>query len=240
MTPDVHQLYRVTEGTWPPARVWGKDGITLRDGAGGGKRVSAATSEGVPARAALADAEAAMLAMGQTPLFMIRAGEADLDAMLAAEGYCVIDPVTLYRLPTAQLTDKPIPPVTAFAIWEPLAIMMELWAQDGIGPARVAVMERAQIKTGLLARWNEQPAGAAFVGVHDGVAMVHAVIVAAHQRRQGVAQWLMRKAAFWAQEQGAAWISVLCVKENLAANRLYQGLGFEAVGSYHYRIKEAP
>lgn len=240
MKPDATHLYAVTEGTWPPARVWVQDGITLRDGAGGGKRVSAATCAQVPQPEALARAEMSMREMGQTPLFMIREGDDALDAMLERQGYHVIDPVTSYICPTQTLTDRPIPPVTAFSIWEPLAIMVELWAIDGIGPARLAVMKRAKVKTGILARWNEQPAGAAFAAVHDGVAMVHAVIVPPHQRRQGVAQWIMRKAAFWAQEQGADWLSVLCVKDNKGANALYQGLGFEPVGSYHYRIKEVP
>lgn len=238
MIPDIQQLYRVTEATWPPERLWQQEGITLRDGAGGGKRVSAATCDDVPSAQVLTRAEGAMRDLGQAPLFMIREGEAALDHMLESQGYRIIDPVTLYRLPVAALTDKPIPPVTAFSIWEPLAIMKELWAQDGIGPERLAVMGRAKQKTSLLARWNEQPAGAAFVGLHAGVAMVHAVIVTPQQRRQGVAQWMMRKAAFWTEAQGAQWLSVLCVTENIAANRLYQGLGFEAVGSYHYRIKE--
>ena len=238
MRPEAAQLYRVTEGTWPPARVWEQDGITLRDGQGGGKRVSAATCSHVPDTAALRGAEDQMQAMGQAPLFMIREGEDALDAFLEGQNYDVIDPVNLYACPTQNLTATPIPPVTAFSIWEPLAMMVELWAMDGIGPARLAVMERAAVKTGILARWKEKPAGAAFAAVHEGVAMVHAVIVPPHQRRQGVAQWIMRKAAFWAAEQGAEWMAVLCVKDNKGANALYQGLGFEAIGSYHYRIKE--
>ena len=68
--------------------------------------------------------------------------------------------------------------------------------------------------------------------------MVHGVEVLDHQRRQGVAQWMMRKAAFWAAEQGATRLSVACVAANDAANALYEGLGFQRAGGYHYRIKE--
>lgn len=236
--PDVHLLYGVTEATWPPARVWAADGITFRDGAGGGKRVSSATTGRPPTPDALAKAETTMRDLGQSPLFMIRAGDDALDAQLEANGYKIIDPVTLYVLPIAALTDVPIPRVTAFAIWEPLAIMTEIWAKGGIGPERLAVMDRAHTKTGILSRWNEQPAGVAFAALHDGVCMVHGVEVLPHQRRQGVAQWMMRMAAFWAADQGANWISVLCVTANQNANKLYQGLGFEAVGTYHYRIRE--
>jgi GNAT superfamily N-acetyltransferase len=136
-----------------------------------------------------------------------------------------------------MLTDIAVPPVTAFAIWEPLAIMAEIWAKGGIGPQRLDVMARAQVKTGLLARWNEKPAGAAFVAVHDGIAMVHAVEVLEHQRRQGVAQWIMRRAAFWARDHGADTVSVLTTASNGAANALYQHLGFMPAGGYHYRIR---
>ncbi|MFK7875645.1 MAG: GNAT family N-acetyltransferase [Paracoccaceae bacterium] len=228
MKIDALQLYDVIEGTWPPARVWVQDGWTLRDGAGGGKRVSAATV------AVMGDVPAG----DAPPLVMVREGEHALDAMLAQQGYAQVDPVNLYTCPVEQLTDVPIPKVTAFAIWEPLAIMAEIWAAGGIGPDRIAVMERAMLKTGILSRWNEKPAGTAFAAIHNGVSMVHAVEVLPHQRRQGVAAWMMRKAAFWAAEHGAAQMTVLCTQENAGANALYASLGMQRLGGYHYRQKD--
>ena len=233
MTPNASRLYEVCDQTWPAARRWQQDGWTLRDGQGGGKRVSAATMAAPGADVTLA--ETAMRAMGQTPLFMIRDGEEAVDQALEARGYRVVDPVTMYVLPIDRLTDVPIPRVTAFEIWEPLAIMVEIWAAGGIGPARLAVMDRARTKTGILSRWNEKPAGVAFAAIHDGVCMVHAVEVLPHQRRAGVGSWMMRRAAFWGQAQGAAHISVLCTHANTGANRLYRALGFAPVGDYHYR-----
>lgn len=114
--------------------------------------------------------------------------------------------------------------------------MSEIWAKGDIGPERLDVMGRAKTKTGVLARWNEKPAGVVFAGIHDGVAMVHAVEVLPHQRKQGVAQWLMRAAAIWAANQGATEIAVLCVTANKPANALYTKLGFARAGTYHYRI----
>lgn len=235
MTPDAARLYDVCEGTWPPARVWAEGPWTLRDGAGGGKRVSATTARGAVTDGDIPSAEAAMRAVGQRPLFMIRAGDDALDAVLDARGYDLIDEVVLYVAPVETLMDQPIPRVTCFTIWEPLAIMAEIWATDGIGPARLDVMARAQIKTGILARWNEKPAGVGFAAVHGGIAMVHGVVVLPHQRQQGVAQWMMRAAAFWAHAQGAAYLSVLCVTANGPANALYTKMGFTRAGTYHYR-----
>ena len=233
MTPDIPQLYEGVDQTWPAARRWTENGWTLRDGQGGGKRASAATR--VADDADIGVAEAAMRALGQTPLFMIRQGDEALDAELAARGYEIIDPVNMYVLPVEKLTDVPIPPVTAFEIWEPLAIMLEIWAKGGIGPARIDVMRRAAQKTAILSRWKEKPGGVAFAAIHDGVCMVHAVEVLEHQRGMGVAKWMMRRAALWAQARGATHLAVLCAKENAPANRLYQGLGFAHVGDYHYR-----
>jgi GNAT superfamily N-acetyltransferase len=235
MTPDLPQLYDVIEGTWPPASKVNVDGWTLRDGAGGGKRVSAATQ--TRPGALIDTAEMVMEAAGEPSLFMIRAGEDDLDARLQARGYDKIDPTNMYLCDIGLLTGRPIPKVTTFAIWEPLAIMEEIWAKGGIGPARLAVMHRAACKTGILGRWNEKPAGVAFAAVHDGVCMVHAVEILPHQRRQGVAGWLMRKAALWGEEQGARHLSVLCTEANAAANQLYNALGLSVVGQYHYRQK---
>ncbi|KIN62503.1 Acetyltransferase, gnat family [Sulfitobacter noctilucicola] len=237
MTPSVTRLYEVCEHTWPAAREWTSGAFTLRDGQGGGKRVSAATAIKDASEQDIAGAEQAMKAIGQTPLFMIREGEEALDALLEARGYQVIDPVILYTLPIEKLTDVPIPRVTAFNLWEPLAIMREIWAAGGVGPARIAVMERAKVKTAILSRWNEKPGGVAFAAVHDHVCMVHAVEVLPHQRRQGVAQWMMRRAAFWGKSQGATHLSVLCVEQNEGANALYRALGFCEVGRYHYRIR---
>lgn len=236
MTVSAREISELTEATWPPARAWTQDGWTLREGAGGGKRVSAATRADPGAE--IAAAEGAMRAMGQAPLFMLRAGEDDLDQALAARGYALVDPVNMYAGPVARLTDVPLPRVTAFAIWEPLAIMKEIWAQGGIGPARLAVMERAAHKTAIFGRWNERPGGVAFAAIHRNMCMVHAVEVLPEQRRHGLAGWMMRKAAFWAAEQGADTMAVLCTKANTGANALYSSLGMDVVGEYHYRQLE--
>ncbi|MHA6264713.1 GNAT family N-acetyltransferase [Arenibacterium sp. CAU 1754] len=228
--------YAVVDGTWPAARYERLGPWMLRHGEGGGSRVSSTTQEGPFEASDIDAAEAAMGAMDQRLIFQIRDGQDDLDAALAARGYDIMDPVNIYACPIDQLCDQAIPPVTVLRVWEPLAIMREIWAAGGIGPARLAVMERAKgPKTGLLGRHKDKPAGVAFVAIHDGVAMVHAVEVVPFQRRAGMGRWFMRAAALWARDQGAYTLTVICTRANTAANGLYTSLGMQVVGQYHYR-----
>lgn len=236
-TPTVQTLYAVTEATWPPADRTPAGPWMLRNGAGGGKRVSAATAEGEWGTDDVAAAEAAMRLLGQDALFMIREGDDALDAALAARGYEIIDPVNLWLCPIDLLTDVAVPRVTAFAIWEPLAIMRDIWEAGGIGPARLAVMDRAEVpKTGIFGRISDKPAGTGYCAISQGIAMVHALEIAKAHRRKGMGVWLMRQAAHWAKANGADWMSVICTQVNGGANGLYASLGMQVVGQYHYRI----
>jgi GNAT superfamily N-acetyltransferase len=236
--PTIDTLYEVCARTWPAASETRVGPWTIRDGQGGGQRVSATTAEDIFDRDDLRSAESAMQNLGQPSLFMVREGEAELDTLLAANGYAIKDPVNFYICPITHLTDVAIPRVTAFTIWEPLQIMRDIWATGGIDDKRVDVMDRSDcVKTGLLGRWNEQPAGTGYVAIHNRIAMVHALEILPHQRGMGVGKWMMRRAAFWAQAEGATHMSVICTQENAAANGLYTSLGMTLTGQYHYRIK---
>lgn len=240
MTPDQARLFAAVDGTWPAAAMVEAGPWTLREGRGGGKRVSAATLRGPWRDDDIAAAEKAMRLLGQAPLFMIRPQDGDLDQALDRLGYAVVDPVNLWLCPVHHLTDHRLPPVTAFTIWEPLAIMIELWHRSGIGPARIRVMERVKgPKTGLFGRLTDQPAAVGFVAVHDGIGMVHALEVMPAHRGKGLGRWMMRAAALWAVRNGAEWLAVLCTRENAAANALYSGLGMARTSGYHYRLLTA-
>ncbi|MEP5155546.1 GNAT family N-acetyltransferase [Planktotalea sp.] len=236
--PSIETLYDVCAQTWPAAVETQVGPWTIRDGQGGGQRTSAATVQGTFGLADLDLAERAMRSLGQDALFMVREGETELDDMLESQGYQIKDPVNVYACPINVLTDVEIPRVTAFSIWEPLQIMRDIWAKGGITEARVNVMERSNcVKTGLFSRWNEKPGGTGYAAIHEGIAMVHALEILAHQRGKGVGKWMMRRAAFWAQDHGATDMSVICTKGNDAANALYTSLGMTLIGGYHYRVK---
>jgi len=227
MTPEA--LARVMEATWPPARVWRQGPFLLRDGAGGGKRVSAASCAD--------DWTEADLETLNHGLMLIRPGDEALDAALEARGWRVVDPVAAYAAPVDQLAAE-LPPLTDFPHWPPLEITRSIWAEGGIGPERVGVMLRAEgPRTAILARHEDRPAGAAFVALAGDQAMIHALEVRQSVRRRGIGTSLLRGAANWAAEAGARDLSLVVTRQNAAACALYTRLGMQVVGQYHYRMK---
>ncbi len=236
MTPETLApvlLAEVMEATWPPSSRRQLGPFTLRDGAGGGQRVSAASVDGPFTEAELAAAESAMA----DPLMLVHAYDTDLDAALDARGWRIVDPVVAYAAPvTALMADLPY--LAAFAHWPPLEIARSIWDEGGIGPGRIAVMDRVEgPKTTILSRAGDRPAGVAFVACHGDDAMLHALEVRPGHRRQGVGRILLMAAANWAAEQGATRLSLVVTRQNTAARALYARLGMGVVGHYHYRMK---
>ena len=233
--PPLSALFAALEATWPPARVTEAPPFRLRDGKGGGQRVSSAQAFGPVTPADIDAAEAAMAEMGQTALFMIRPDDASLDQRLADRGYTVSDPTILYLIAPNQIA-RPGPLGRVFPTWPPFALQREIWADGGIGPARLAVMERApEPKTTLLCRIKDTPAATVFAALDGGIAMLHALEVAPEARRKGIGETLVRATAEWAAGKGADWLALAVTEANQAANALYRKLGMKPAGRYHYR-----
>lgn len=226
------------DATWPAAEMLEIGKWTFRRGNGGGKRVSAATAREHVTTDDIRFAEAKMAEMGQDPLFQIRTPDDGLDAQLAQLGYTRIDPVVIMAGPVAQVAETPPAPISAFVLPKPMAIMKELWAEAGVGPERLAVMERAsQPHTAILGRVKDRASGVAFAAIHEKTVFCHALEVSEHLRRQGTAINMLRAIAKWAQDYGAETFATLVVENNSAARALFASLNFQDVGHYHYRIK---
>ena len=236
MTSDAPQrLFDAIDATWPAAEFQRSDGWLLREGRGGGKRVSATTR--LARDADLGTAETALDRLGQDRLFMIRPGDEDLDTALSDSGYAVVDPVVLYTADCARLAD-PGAPHRIVTSERPVALMREIWAEGGVGPARLEVMTRARgPATTLMARSDTRATGCAFVACDGDVAMVHAIEVRGDARRKGYGAALVRAAAFWATGQGARVLALAVVSRNTPARTLYEKLGMTTATSYHYRQK---
>jgi GNAT superfamily N-acetyltransferase len=242
VTEEALAVAHAIAATWPPETVLRDGAFDLALGAGGGNRVSAARlADPASDGAAIAPGDIAKVAArqrdaGQEALFMVMGWQGPLDRTLAEAGYGTRDATDMLAVPVETIAAPP-PRLSCFDIWPPLAVQEEIWADGGIGPARLAVMHRVQVpRTSIFGRIADRPAGTAFVAVHGETAMLHALEIAARARRQGLARTMMQAAAHWAQGQGARRFSVLVTQANAGAQGLYASLGMKAVEQYHYRV----
>ena len=234
--PDIARLMTALEATWPPAETAEAGGFRLRRGAGGGKRVSAASPTGAGGN--VDAAIAAMAAWGQGALFQLVPGQEALDADLAVRGFVRVDPTVLYVAPTALMIGEGPVPAAHAGRFIPV-LMAEIWADGGIGPDRLAVMDRvAGPSVRLLGRAGDRPAGTAFVAIAEDIAMIHAIEVRPAQRRKGVGRQLIQAGARFAEKNGAPWFALAVTEANRPARTLYESLGMTFAGGYHYRMAE--
>lgn len=232
--PSAGRLFAALDATWPAANYSTAGGFIIREGRGGGQRVSAATraDEDIDIDAAAR----AMSLLDQPPLFMLRPGEDTLDTELSARGYAVVDPVVAMVAPCARIATEPPAPLAAIECDLPLAILRQTWAAGGIGPGRINVMGRVRgPHTMLFARVGDRPGGCAFVACDGDVAMLHALWVLPDARRHGAARKILAKSAVWATTYGARDLAVVTTRANTQAQALFATCGMETVSSYHYR-----
>lgn len=239
MTPDL-ALARVFETSWPAAETRDSGAFRSGRGLGAGGRVSSTVALRPDWDAAdIPAVEAAHRDWGQRPMFRVPQQDARLQDALAARGYVAETPTAIMRAECATLLAEPVPEMTTFTIWPPLAIQRDLWAAGNIGTARQAVMPRVlPAHTSVLGRLDDRAAGAAFVAADGPVAMIHAIEVAPQFRRRGLAGWMIRAAAAWATEQGAARLALAVSRANTGARATYDRLGFHEVGSYDYWARD--
>lgn len=233
-------LHRIFETSWPAAEYRQIGGFRTGRGAGGGWRVSSAHADGVWQPDQIAQVEAAQQDWGQMPLFRVDDGDSDLADALAARGYSAHAPTVMLAAPVEPLAAVQIPAVTCFALWPPLAIQRDLWTENQVGPARQAVMDRVTLpRAALLGRTSDRAAGVGFVAADGPVAMLHALAVLPEWRRAGLARWMVRGAAQWAQQQGAAQLVLAVERGNAPALALYDQLGFVEQWGYRYFRRDA-
>jgi GNAT superfamily N-acetyltransferase len=222
--------------SWPPEAVVQVGPWLLRQAPGAGNRVTCATATGPVSPADITALADAARGLGQTPTVMLRPGEVALDRLLADQGWRMGEDVVLYH--GALDAIGPAPPVlTTFPLWPPLGVMRLMWAEDGTGPEKQRVMDRAPLpRTAILGRTGDRAAGTAFVSMVREVAFLHALTVVPALRRQGTARNIVCAAAGWAREQGATHLALAVTRGNAGARALYASFGMDVVGQYHYRI----
>ena len=105
MTPPSSTIFEILDATWPAHRLIKQGPFTLRQGKGGGKRVSAASLNDVFNESDIENAEETMGRLSQTPLFSLRPQDRELDRHLEQRGYDVVDPCNIYGISSAMLAE---------------------------------------------------------------------------------------------------------------------------------------
>lgn len=138
-----------------------------------------------------------------------------------------------HAAPVAALAVSSRARLPAVTHWPRLAIIDEIWSEGGLDPAGLGTLDTlARPRIALLARAEDLPAGAAFVAVHDRIAMIHVIEVRERLRRRGAAAKMVRAAATWAQDVGASTFSFVTHERNIAARALCASLGIDVVGKF--------
>ncbi|MEM9436514.1 MAG: GNAT family N-acetyltransferase [Pseudomonadota bacterium] len=225
--------------TWPGEAVTDSPAFQLRRSSDDSRRSRAATAKRPASDTEVTEAAHMMQSWGQPAMFWVPSDQMELDRQLASLGYKDHDHAVYYAAPATTLAARKPPRVSTFEIWEPLAIMADIWVATGTSAGRQEVMARATCpKTAIFGRVDAQPAGVAYVGALGNLAMVHAVGTLPEHRRKGLGAHMMAQAAIWAERQGCAWITLAVSATNAPARALYASLGMQPVGSYHYRSLE--
>ncbi|MDO5529776.1 MAG: GNAT family N-acetyltransferase [Paracoccus sp. (in: a-proteobacteria)] len=227
------------DATWPAETRDQIGGLMFcANGGVGGDRVNASHAIARWNEADIDKAIAQYDALGQPPMFRAMERDVTLIAALEARGFQSKPGAALMTIDVELLSDVPVPDMTVLAHWPPLSIQRELWRAGGYDDARMAVMERADgPKISLLARIDDRAAGSAFVAIEGETAMIHAIEVAPAYRRRGLAGFMLRRAAIWADDAGAATLALAVGTENSAAIATYNRLGFAPAGHYDYYVR---
>ncbi|MEM7529291.1 MAG: GNAT family N-acetyltransferase [Pseudomonadota bacterium] len=243
---DAARFAAASDATWPGETVGSLGDWRLRFTHGAGSRAASAWAAG-PADRPLGDAvtavEAAYAEQGLTPRFQLWPGDEALDSHLEDRGYRAYDRSHLMARSLEEPLPVPQSPPTpdgretmAIDVRTPLAVLDDIWAMGGIGPARRSVLARAPgLKAIFLGRVGMRPAGATAVVLDGKVAVTQALYVMPEARRCGLGAVLLRAGASFAKDSGADVMAHSVVAGNDAAITLYQRLGFQIFGSYHYR-----
>ncbi|TXB68791.1 GNAT family N-acetyltransferase [Paracoccus aurantiacus] len=235
-------LDRTFEASWPAAEYAVAGAFRIGRGEGGGMRVSSARLVSTEWNMDdIGQAIEIQRSWGQPPAFRLSEGQGieaeDLRAALQSRGFRRHTPTRLLCADLGALTDTPVPRVTCFAVWPPLAIQRELWTEQGIGAARQAIMARVTLpKVALLGRIEDRAAAVGFVAAGESLAILHALEVLPSLRRKGLARWMLREAAFWAAGQGCDTLALAVTSENAPALSLYDEMGFRDIGGYSYFV----
>jgi ribosomal protein S18 acetylase RimI-like enzyme len=250
MTSDIDLAWRVEEAclnAWPSPRLLLVHGYLLRATGGTSKRqnsVNPLRGSGAP-EPAIAAGHALYAALGRRAIFRVPAIAPQMEPLLAAGDYAVVDETcTLFR-DLDTLPAGPDPAVKLMAV--PDADWLAVRDTVNRADAAAARAFRDTVEALILPRaFSAAPAeggiGAIAFGVLDGdLLVIESVATVEHLRGRGHGKRAVGVLLHWARGQGARAACLQVIAANTPARALYRGLGFEReLYRYHYRVGPEP
>jgi GNAT superfamily N-acetyltransferase len=240
------RLEELTMHAWPALETVASDGWVLRSSNGYTRRANSVHPLYPPSRdlaEKIAEAERLYQERGLPAIFKLTAESQPraLEAALVERGYEVEAETSVH---VADL--GPMGSVAAVDIetsWGNASEWREAFhGMSRVAPEHQATHERILASIAPLAgfaavRQDGRIVGCGLGVVQDGWLGVFDVIVDGAARRQGHGERLMRGLMSWGQRMGADKAYLQVMQSNVAAVRLYEGLGFREAYSYWYRVK---
>jgi ribosomal protein S18 acetylase RimI-like enzyme len=81
-----------------------------------------------------------------------------------------------------------------------------------------------------------EPVGFGLAVLERGTVGLYDIVIAPQRRGLGLGRALVLGLLCWGRGQGAQWAQLQVREPNAAARGLYEGLGFQALYGYHYRL----
>ncbi|MGO4544444.1 GNAT family N-acetyltransferase [Paenibacillus sp. 2TAB23] len=168
---------------------------------------------------------------------------ANLDEVLAARGYERMDQTVIK---TVHLTDVKKP--SHVDVWledEPTENWLDaLTVFSGLSDMQRAITQNMLEQSPLIKCFatlqvNGIPVAAGYAAIEDGWVGLYDIVTDVNERSKGYGEQLVLHLLHWGKEQGATESYLMVVKNNEAANRLYDKIGYISQYEYWYRVKSS-
>jgi GNAT superfamily N-acetyltransferase len=230
---------------WPALQQMLYDGWVLRFSKGYTKRANSANAlypSAIDTREKIAFCEAQYSARELRPIFRITPfAPADLDAILEARGYELIDTTLVLHLDLSQFTLPASEQVheTSLDDWLPTYCRLKSSSLEEHRTHR-QILEIIPGRCHYASLAVSGEAAACALGVLEVELFgLFDVVTALEHRKKGYGTQLISSMLGWAQENGARHAYLGVVELNSPARRLYDKLGFQEVYRYWYRAPKA-
>lgn len=241
---DLLKVERAAVNAWPALESRRIDGWLWRFSQGGSYRANSVSTLDYTGRdlaASITAVEDLYKARGGKLQFQISQVSApkQLDQALAERGYRIESPVITMAKPVAYDVESALEGIG----WGPQPDPRWLHIYGSVideSRRRVVrrILERVpQPRAFVFYRQNRITFSTALGVCEDGMVCIACVATREETRRRGGARKVLAGIEAWARTQGAHTLHLQVDADNAAAIKLYQSLGFEAVGRMHYRVK---